>query len=279
MGTYGITDSNVVKEALIKGYRLLDGASFYKNEEIVGKGVKDSGIEREKIYIISKVWWDEVEDVEAACRRSLERLGTDYVDLYLVHWPIAVRDAGTNDQGETVYERIKIPMYKIWAQMEALVDKGLVKNIGVSNFNVQLTWDMLSYARIKPAFNEVEIHPLNSQPKLLHYLKSEGIVPIGYCPLARGADTRRCPNLLIHESVASIAQKHGVNASQVLLAWGIAKGCVEIPKTSNLERLQENADCLKIQLDAQDIQLIDQINEGFRICDNYPWLGNNSIFA
>jgi diketogulonate reductase-like aldo/keto reductase len=175
LGTYGITDSNVIKEAINMGYRCLDGASFYKNEEVVGQGIKDSDVDRSQLSVISKVWWDEVEDCEAACRRSLARLGVDYIDLYLVHWPIAIREVGNadgNDEGEKKYERINIPMYKIWAQMEALVDSGLVKNIGISNFNVQLVWDMLSYCRIKPAVNEVEIHPLNSQTKLVNYMKS-----------------------------------------------------------------------------------------------------------
>jgi diketogulonate reductase-like aldo/keto reductase len=113
---------------------------------------------------------DEVEDCEAACKRSLERLGLEYLDLYLVHWPLAVRDISEED-GVKKYERINIPMYKIWAQMEALVDKGLVRNIGVSNFNVQLLWDMISYARIKPTHNEVELHPLNTQEKLVKFMK------------------------------------------------------------------------------------------------------------
>ena len=117
------------------GYKMLDCASFYKNEAIVGEALKGANIKREDISIVSKVWWDEVEDVEAACRRSLDRLQIEYLDLYLIHWPVAVKES-TNAEGEVTYERIKIPMYKIWAQMEALVDKGLVRNIGVSNFNV-----------------------------------------------------------------------------------------------------------------------------------------------
>jgi len=143
---------------------MFDNASFYKNEELVG-GVlnellnEDKSHKREDLFVISKVWWDEVEDCEAACRRSLAKLKVEYLDLYLVHWPIAMKKIEVEGQ-EPTYERINIPMYKIWSQMEALVDKGLVKSIGVSNFNVQALWDMLSYARIKPVCNEVELHPL-----------------------------------------------------------------------------------------------------------------------
>jgi len=158
LGTYGMKDSEVMAKSFLElGYEMFDCASFYKNEEIVGEAIKEvlKTKARSDIFVISKIWWDEVEDVEAACKRSLTKLGLEQLDLYLIHWPIAVKDLGDGK-----FERIKMPMYKVWAQMEALVDKGLVKSIGVSNFNVQLIWDMLSYARIPPAVNEVELHPL-----------------------------------------------------------------------------------------------------------------------
>ena len=163
------------------GYRMFDCASFYKNEELVGAELKDCGVERKDLFIISKVWVDEVEDCEAAVRRSLAKLQTDYLDLYMIHWPVAVKSVGiwkssyrTDEDGEDAQpERINLPMHKIWAQMEALVEKGLVKNIGVSNFSIQVTWDMLSYANIKPVINEIEIHPLNTNEKLVKYLKSQ----------------------------------------------------------------------------------------------------------
>ena len=127
--------------------------------------------------------------------------------------------------------------------MENLVDAGLVKSIGVSNFNVQLMWDMLSYARIKPAVNEVELHPLCAQDNLLKFMKQEGITPIAYSPLARGADTSRCPNLLVHPTITSIAAKYQITESQLLLAWGLNRGCIVIPKTNSHDRLKENSGC------------------------------------
>ena len=258
---------------------MFDTASFYKNEQAVGQGIRDSGIPRDQVFVISKIWWDEVEDCEAACRRSLERLGMDYIDLYLIHWPIAIRDNGEDAEEGKRYERINIPMYKIWEQMEALVDKGLVKNIGVSNFNVQLLWDMLSYARIKPAFNEVELHPLNTQDRLMAFMKEQKIVPIAYCPLARGADTRKCPNVLTHPIVLEIAHKHNATSSQVLLAYGRQRGCVIIPKSTNAERQKENSDSLQITLSEDDIARLTGLNENHRICDNYPWMLGTSVFA
>ena len=160
---------------------MYDCASYYKNEHIVGEAIAQLKTPRSDIFVISKVWWDEVEDCEAACRRSLKNLGVEYVDLYLVHWPFCLNPA-TN-------EMVKLPMYKIWAQMEALVDKGLVKSIGVSNFNVQSLLDMLTYCRIKPVVNEVELHPYCVQDSLVKFMKQYEIIPIAYCPVARGIET------------------------------------------------------------------------------------------
>ena len=228
LGTYAMTDAQTIKKTVSEmGYRMYDCASFYKNEELVGQALKElfeeeKCVTREELYIISKIWWDEVEDVEAACRRSLTKLGLKQLDLYLVHWPLGQEAIQpTEEGGEITYKRINVPMYKIWAQMEALVDKGLVKSIGVSNFNVQLLWDMLSYARIKPVVNEVELHPLNTQLKLVKYMKSENIVPIGYCPIARGADTRKTPNIFEHEIVKKYMEKYNKTGAQILLNWGL----------------------------------------------------------
>ena len=247
LGTYKMDSAETMTKAATElGYRLYDCASFYKNEEVVGQALKEvtKTIAREQLFVVSKVWWDEVEDVESACKRSLQKLGVDYLDLYLVHWPVAVRDLGDGK-----YERIKIPMYKIWAQMEALVDKGLVKSIGVSNFNVQLMWDMLSYARIPPACNEVELHPLCSQPKLLKFMKDHQIVPIAYCPIGRGADTSRCPNIFEHPAVVACMAKHGKTGAQILLNWGLLRGCVVIPKSNSIERIKENIESTSFNLD------------------------------
>lgn len=206
---------------------MLDCASIYKNEEFIGGVINDvvnvdKSVSREELFVISKVWWDEVEDCEAACRRSLASLQVDYLDLYLVHWPLAFRTIpATEEGGQPTYERINIPMHKIWAQMEALVDKGLVKSIGVSNFNLQLTWDVLSYARIRPACNEVELHPLCVQDQLVKYMKAEGIAPIAYCPVARGADTKSCPDLSESEPVKALMTKYGKTGAQILLNWGL----------------------------------------------------------
>ena len=154
LGTCHMHDHETLKRAVSEaGYRMYDCASYYKNEEVVGKAIREllaeKVITREELFVVSKVWVDEMDDVEAACKRSLLNLGIEYVDCYLVHWPVSVRKI----EGSEAYERTNIPMHKIWADMEALVDIGLARSIGVSNFNAQLLWDVLSYARHKPVVN------------------------------------------------------------------------------------------------------------------------------
>ena len=172
-----------------------------------------------------------------------------------------------------------MPMYKVWEQMESLVDKGLVKSIGVSNFNVQSLWDMLSYARIPPAVNEVELHPLCVQPKLVKFMFDNKIEPIAYCPIARGADTSRCPNVMDHPTVKSCCEKYGKTGAQILLNWGIQRGHIVIPRSNNEGRLKENIESCDFTLEPADVEAITKIDEGHRICDGYAWLGHNSIFA
>jgi diketogulonate reductase-like aldo/keto reductase len=152
---------------------------------------------------MSKCWIDEVDDVEKACRDTLEKMGLDYLDLYMVHWPLCVKGFENVPEGENTaycdpnyYRKVNLPMHKVWPQFESLVDKGLVKSIGISNFNVQMTWDLLSYCRIKPVINEVELHPLNVQEELVRFLKDHDIFPLGYCPVIRADDTSKSPNSL-----------------------------------------------------------------------------------
>lgn len=179
LGTCHMHDSQTIKKAVSElGYRMYDCASYYKNEETVGEAIhellKEGSVTRADLFVISKAWFDELEDVEAACRRSLEKLKVEQLDLYLVHWPFCMREV-TQPDGTTKHEMVKIPMHKIWAQMESLVDKGLVRSIGLSNFNVQATWDILTYCRIKPVCSEVELHPYNVQDGLVRFLKEYNI--------------------------------------------------------------------------------------------------------
>lgn len=159
--------------------------------------------------------------------------------------------------------------------MEALVDKGLVRSIGVSNFNVQLLWDMLSYARILPVCNEVELHPKCAQPKLVKFLEQNNIVPIAYCPLGRGAEGS--VSAFDSPVVKSLAEKHGKTAAQIILNWGLQKNFIVIPKSNSSTRLEENMGANSFTLTPEEVEEISKLDEGARFCDP-QWIGS-SLFA
>ena len=178
---------------------------------------------------------------------------------------------------------VKLPMHKIWASMESLVDKGLVKSIGLSNFNVQLTWDILTYCRIKPVCSEIELHPYNVQDNLVRFLKEYDIHPIGYCPIAKGIETKKYvlqnPNIFENDIVKSLAAKYNKSGAQVLIQWGIQRGHIIIPKSNSLDRLKENIESLNFSLTEDEISQLCSLDAGVRICDAEKWMASGSIFA
>lgn len=197
-------------------------------------------VKREEIFITTKLWQDEREDVEGAVRRSLDKLKLDYIDLYLIHWmcPNLVWEDGKVFINNT-------PTHKVWAEMERLVDAGLIKSIGVSNANVTVILDLWSYARIKPVANQIELHPYFVQNELVAFFEKLGIKLIAYAPLSASAWSLRDEklkdiNLLEEPVIKSIAEKHGKKPGQVILNWHLKRGHVIIPKTTKVERLAEN---------------------------------------
>jgi diketogulonate reductase-like aldo/keto reductase len=289
LGTMGMTlgdESVETMRAAVrdKGYRMFDCASFYGNEDLVGKAIKllineDKCVKREDLYIVTKLWWDQLPDPEAEVKKALAKLDLEYIDQILVHWPCCIKRIQNADGSES-FERNNIPMHKIWANFEKLVDDGLVKSIGISNFNVQATWDLLTYARIQPVVNQVELHPLCAQEKLLKYLRHVNIQPVGYCPLGQGADTKYIPNLMEHPPIVAMAEKYNKTPAQVLLAWGIARGTVMIPKSNTLARIEQNFGALDVKLEQADVDAITALNSDSRIAgEDPPWLWGCSIFG
>ncbi|MFF2092333.1 aldo/keto reductase [Paenibacillus sp. NPDC058174] len=235
-----------VKSAIRNGYRSIDTAAIYQNETGVGQGIKEAlaenGLSREELFVTSKVWNDDqgYESTLAAYETSLQKLGLDYLDLYLVHWP------GKDKYKET------------WRALETLYKEGRVKAIGVSNFHIHHLEELLKDAEIKPMVNQVEIHPSLSQQELRDYCAANGIQIEAWSPLMQG-------KLLDNPVLTEIGAKHGKSVAQVILRWDLQHGIVTIPKSIKENRIVENASIFDFELSAEEVARIDALNENRRV--------------
>ncbi|WHY67827.1 aldo/keto reductase [Neobacillus sp. SuZ13] len=245
LGVFKVTEGEEVvqsvKAAIKNGYISIDTAAIYKNEEGVGQAIKESGVPREELFITSKVWNSDqgYESTLAAFETSLNKLGLDYLDLYLIHWP------GKNKYKET------------WKALEKLYKDGRVRAIGVSNFLVHHLEDLISTAEIKPMVNQVEFHPHLTQKELLAYCKKEGIQMEAWSPLKQG-------QLLNEPVLEDLAHKYNKSVAQVILRWDLQHGVVTIPKSIKEHRIIENADLFDFELSAEDMDKIDGLNQDSR---------------
>jgi diketogulonate reductase-like aldo/keto reductase len=214
-------DKDVVTKIITEGgYRHIDTAAIYGNETIIGEAIEEvlqSGISREDLFITTKIWRSDYHDPVSACKESLKNLKLDYVDLYLVHW-----SANTMTEDKKGF---KNPMHKVWAGMEKCVEEGLTKSIGISNFNVQLICDMLAYCNIKPAVNQIELHPYLQQPELVQFCQERDIVVVGHTPLSNPArPVGSSAGIVLDDPVIKeIADKHGKTPAQIALSWNIKR--------------------------------------------------------
>lgn len=248
LGTWQITNHSLMAEiiaaAFNEEYRLFDTAAAYSNEIALSKALAVSDIKREDIFISDKVWNTNrgYEAVQDACKKSLKKLKTDYLDLYLVHWPASIKlyDNWAEINGDT------------WRGMEKLYKDGLVKNIGVCNFKIHHLEELKNTAEIMPFVNQIEFHPGFFQKEILDYCKKEGIVVEASSPLGNG-------QILQNQVLCDVAKRNNVSAARVCLRWAIQKGCIVIPKTSNKNRLVENISVFNFQLNNDDITEIDNI--------------------
>ncbi|MBP9670206.1 aldo/keto reductase [Candidatus Woesebacteria bacterium] len=277
MGTWKSEPNKVgeaVKYALLEaGYKHIDGAAIYRNEPEVGEAYEEvfKTVNREDIFITSKLWNTNHNPkyVEEACRQTLKDLKLEYLDLYLMHWGVAFAHGGELEpmkDGKVVTENISIK--ETWQAMEKLVELKLVKSIGVANFTRSQLDSLLSYAEIKPAVNQIEMHPYLSQVELLKYCNSKGIVVTAYSPLGRlGVTTYEVPRLHNEPIIQVLAKKYNKSVAQVLLNWGLLRGTVVIPKSVTPERIKENIGAYDFALTRDDIKQIDTLNKNFRFVD------------
>lgn len=237
-GVYQINDATQceqsVYDALMAGYRLIDTAAAYRNEEAVGNAIRRSGIPREEIFITTKLWIQDAgyEKAKKAFQKSLTQLQVDYIDLYLIHQPFG-------------------DVYGSWRAMEELYDEGKIKAIGVSNFYPDRLVDLIMHNRIVPAVNQVETHPFCQQVESNDVMKEHDVQIMSWGPFAEGKN-----NIFENELLVSIAEKHQKSVAQVILRWLNQRGIVVIPKSVQKERIIENADIMDFELSHEDMQSI-----------------------
>jgi len=228
-----------VYEALMVGYRLIDTAASYLNEEAVGCAIKRSGIPREELFITSKVWVKDVnyEGAKKAYQRSLDKLQLDYLDLYLFHQPY-------ND------------IFGAWRALGELYEAGKIKAIGVSNFTAAKLVDFIINTRITPMVNQIEIHPFNQQVEAIKIMQEYKVQPEGWAPFAEGRQ-----NLFTNETLVEIAKQYGKTVGQVVLRWNVQRGIVVIPKSVRKERMIENFHIFDFELSNDDMEKIKTLDE------------------
>ncbi|MFX3631817.1 MAG: aldo/keto reductase [Candidatus Pristimantibacillus sp.] len=241
-GVYQIPDAeeceNAVYEALMAGYRLIDTAAGYLNEEAVGRAIKRSGVPREELFITTKLWVQDAsyESAKLAFAKSLKKLQLDYLDLYLIHQPFG-------------------DYYGTWRAMEELYREGTIKAIGVSNFLPDRLMDLIVHNEIVPAVNQIETHPFYQQIESATFMKKQGVQHQSWAPFAEGRG-----NMFGNEVLASIAEKHNKSVAQIVLRWLVQREVVVIPKSVRIERIVENFDIFDFELSADDMEQVSTLD-------------------
>lgn len=234
-----------VKSAVDIGYRCLDTANFYENEEYVGKAVRECGLEREKLFVTSKIWPTGFANPEVNIEYSLHALNIGYIDLYLLHWPGLDRDA----------------RYRAFEKLLEYKEKGLFREIGVSNFKREHLEDLITKFNVVPAVNQIELSPWLQKREDYAYCQEKGIVMTACVPFAKG-------NILSDKKLIAIGEKYGKNVGQVILRWNIQRGNCVVPKSSKPSRIRSNAEIFDFTLDEEDMNTIFGMENGNHYCSD-----------
>lgn len=233
-----------VRKAIDLGYRHIDTARVYENEAPIGKAVRESGVSREELFVTTKLWNDDIanDNAQKAFETSLRTLGLDYVDLYLVHWPI------------------KDKYISVWNEMEKIAQSGRARAVGVCNYQEEHLQEIINLKSLVPVVNQIELHPYLSQEPLVEFCSQYDIKIESWSPLCANKN-----NLLQEESLKEIGRKYSKTAAQVVLRWNIERGLIVIPKSSNPIRQAENLDVFDFQLTIEDMKQIEALNKNMRV--------------
>ena len=274
LGTWKMEDgsaTDAVKTALASGYRHIDCAPIYLNEADIGAAFdsvfQQGEVKRDDVWVTSKLWCNRHRPdlVKGALEATLENLKLEYLDLFMIHWPIVFRDdVHRPEKPEDFVSLEEMPLIDTWRALENCVDAGLCRNIGVCNFSVKKLKSLLPECRIKPSANQVECHPFLPQTELFEFCQGAGIQLVAYSPLGSGDRPERMrgatdPNLFEQAVILDIAKRRQISTGQVMLAWAVTRGSTAIPKSSNPERMAENLATESIELTSQEMAAIDSI--------------------
>ena len=258
-GTYQATGDGgkqAIRWALEAGYRFFDTASLYGTERILGETVRESGIPREELILETKLWIDEMDDPEGALNRSLRRLGTDYVDIYMIHWPRRAGDPNWKERLAETYQK-----------MEQLAEKGKIRALGLSNFLPHHLQVILDICRILPSADQLELHPGYSQEAAVSFCKDHEVLPIAWSPFGRGDHNSTVSNSIL----AEFAEKYGRTPYQINLRFLLQKGILPIPKASGKEHILANLDVFDFEMSEEDISMLSCMPQT-------TWLGEHPDF-